>query len=365
MNARFVADTLLGLIAEHGVPAVRPQRQRPGVHRQVPDARCWRSTASRRGTSIRAARGRTDCNERFNGTLRDECLNMETFAQPGSRADDLQGVWAAVQHDASAQQPGISDAQGVCRVVGCGPGGEWRRRGSGRRDAGALPPHPRDLSLCAPPAGLGKEERAEHDEARPASRKAIHVGAPVASQQSRILRVDESSVTTSKRAGKVPAQIQMTLGRETILRSWDKNGVWTGVRGKHRGRPPKRLEQLHQKPEGLRRQASISRPSAHNNNAVARLRNMLPRASPFTIAGKIQRANPVRLIHVHSAAKPPAAGKRYRSHHHTNRSFTTAQGTSRQTSNRPPTAIPTIVETEPSCNTPSWRCRSSFGVATL
>jgi transposase-like protein len=39
------------------------------------------------------------------------------------------------------------------------------------------------------------------------SRMVIHVGAPVASQQSRILRVDRTSVTKTKGAGKVSAQI--------------------------------------------------------------------------------------------------------------------------------------------------------------
>jgi hypothetical protein len=34
---------------------------------------------------------------------------------------------------------------------------------------------------------------------------AIRIGAPVASQQSRILRADQVSVSTMERAGKVPA----------------------------------------------------------------------------------------------------------------------------------------------------------------
>ena len=57
-----------------------------------------------------------------------------------------------------------------------------------------------DLSLCAPPAGVGKKN-GPGNQARPASRKAIHVGAPVASQQSRILRVDGGKVTPAKNRG--------------------------------------------------------------------------------------------------------------------------------------------------------------------
>ena len=56
--------------------------------------------------------------------------------------------------------------------------------------------------------GCGRKENGSSAEARPDSRKAIHDGAPVASQQSRILRVDDLNVAKSKRAGKVPAQIQ-------------------------------------------------------------------------------------------------------------------------------------------------------------
>jgi hypothetical protein len=77
----------------------------------------------------------------------------------------------------------------------------------GDKTAGALPPHPRDLPLCTPPAE-SETKNGPGDEARPDSRQAIRVGAPVASQQSRILRADDSKVTTRKRVRKVLTQIQ-------------------------------------------------------------------------------------------------------------------------------------------------------------
>ena len=41
---------------------------------------------------------------------------------------------------------------------------------------------------------------------QPISRKAIHVGAPVASQQSRILRVDDQSITELTAGWDIPGQ---------------------------------------------------------------------------------------------------------------------------------------------------------------
>jgi len=48
-------------------------------------------------------------------------------------------------------------------------------------------------------------------EDQPGSRMAIHDGAPVALQQSRILRVDEKSVSKTSRAGKLPAQERVAV----------------------------------------------------------------------------------------------------------------------------------------------------------
>jgi len=79
MSARFVADVLMGLIAQHGAPKFVRSDNGPefiakflmrifAIHgveaRHIDPGNPWQN----------------GLNERFNGTLRDECLNMETFA---------------------------------------------------------------------------------------------------------------------------------------------------------------------------------------------------------------------------------------------------------------------------------------------
>ena len=64
-----------------------------------------------------------------------------------------------------------------------------------------------DLSLYAPPTDGVKGNEPTAMNGRPISRMVIHVGAPVASQQSRILRADAIRVTKIKEAEKVSAQI--------------------------------------------------------------------------------------------------------------------------------------------------------------
>lgn len=204
MNSRFVADTLMALIAEHGMPRFIRSDNGPefiakylmrmfAVHgieaRHIDPGSPWQN-------------GR---NERFNGTVRDECLNMETFAS----RDQARMICKVYGRQYNTERPHSSlgyltprefAAQHAARHGG-------NLRGVTKDSAGALPPHPRDLSLLAPPAGLGNKSGSSAV-ARPASRKAIRVGAPVASQQSRILRANDLKVTTSKGARKVLAQIQ-------------------------------------------------------------------------------------------------------------------------------------------------------------
>jgi putative transposase len=205
MNARFVADTLMGLIAEHGVPRFIRSDNGPefiakylmrlftihGVEaRHIDPGSPWQN-------------GR---NERFNGTLRDECLNMETFYS----RDHARMICKVYGRDYNTSRPHSSLGYLTPREFA-----EAHRRGRADRtqneeqesSSGVLPPNPRDLSHCPPPAVSGKKNGSSNG-ARPDSRKAIHDGAPVASQQSRILRVDDSSVAKTKRAGKVPAQIR-------------------------------------------------------------------------------------------------------------------------------------------------------------
>jgi putative transposase len=78
MNARSVADTLLRLFAERGSPKyVRSDNGPEFVARHLTRALAGGGVEARHiepGSPWQNGR-----NERFNGTLRDECLNLETF----------------------------------------------------------------------------------------------------------------------------------------------------------------------------------------------------------------------------------------------------------------------------------------------
>jgi putative transposase len=206
MSSRFVADTLLGLIAQHGAPRFIRSDNGPEFI-----AKYLMRVLAIHGAQARhiepGSPWQNGLNERFNGTLRNECLNMETFAS----RDHARMICKVYGRQYNTERPHSSLGYRTPQEFA----DSWVRtearddatRGWKQRDSGALPPNPRDLAHCAPPADEEKKNRSSA-EARPASRKAIHVGAPVASQQSRILRVDASRLAKRKRAGKVPTQIR-------------------------------------------------------------------------------------------------------------------------------------------------------------
>lgn len=78
MNAKFVADTLLKLFAGRGVPQfVRSDNGPEFIARRL------MGTLTMAGVSARhiepGSPWQNGIDERFNGSLRDECLNLETF----------------------------------------------------------------------------------------------------------------------------------------------------------------------------------------------------------------------------------------------------------------------------------------------
>ena len=196
MNARFVADTLMGLIADHGAPRFIRGDNGPEFIAQY----LMRMFAIH-GVEARhidpGSPWQNGLNERFNGSLRDECLNMETFYSRGH----ARMICKVYGRDYNTLRPHSSLGYLTPREFA-----ESHRRGRAddpqKSGSGALPPNPRDLSRCAPPAVSGKKN-GPSSPARPDSRKAIHVGAPVASQQGRMLRVDDSSVAKNKGVRKV------------------------------------------------------------------------------------------------------------------------------------------------------------------
>jgi putative transposase len=79
MSSRFVADTLMGLIAEHGAPRfVRSDNGPEFIAKHLMRVLAIHGAEARHIDP--GSPWQNGLNERFNGTLRNECLNMETFA---------------------------------------------------------------------------------------------------------------------------------------------------------------------------------------------------------------------------------------------------------------------------------------------
>jgi putative transposase len=202
MNARFVARTLLKLFAERGVPAFIRSDNGPEFIAQF-----LMRVLAIHGVSARhiepGSPWQNGLNERFNGTLRDECLNLETF----HNRDHARALVKLFGREYNERRPHSSLGYRTPAEYAAA----WRHENesvglAGAVNSGALPPNPRDLSLCGPPAARAPDESGPTERIdRPVSRKAIHDGAPVASQQSRILRVDKQTVAKVEIAGKFPA----------------------------------------------------------------------------------------------------------------------------------------------------------------
>lgn len=213
MNAKFVAQTLLGLFAEHGTPTFVRSDNGPEFI-----ARLLMRVLKMRGVEARhidpGSPWQNGIDERFNGTLRDECLNLETFhGRDHARAlVKLFGRFYNERRPHSSLGKATTPREFYER---------WKKQqeeqdgcAGGKVESG-LCPKPRDSSHCAPPADA--EHKAAHGRLAPMSdsRLAIHVGAPVASQQSRILRVDETSVAETRAARTFPAAESTAVARRT------------------------------------------------------------------------------------------------------------------------------------------------------
>lgn len=189
MNAKFVASTLLRLFSTRGVPAYIRSDNGPEFI-----AKFLMRVLAIHGVKARhidpGSPWQNGKNERFNGTVRDECLNLETF----HNRDHARALIKLFGRSYNDRRPHSSLGYLTPREFAM----KWKNENdgcAGGERTGALPPTPRDLSHCAPPAVQEKENGSTEMIDRPDSRMAIHAGAPVASQQSRILRVDEISVT--------------------------------------------------------------------------------------------------------------------------------------------------------------------------
>ena len=185
MNAKFVAQTLLRLFEQHGPPGfIRSDNGPEFVARFLIRFLAIHSVVARHIDP--GCPWQNGIDERFNGTLRDECLNLETFhSRDHARAVTklyLKFYNEKRPHSALGYQTPMEFALRYGQAVG----------DVGFADLGSA--QTRDLSLGTPPAGRTEKNGPTEGIGRPDSRLAIHVGAPVASQQCRIPRVDGSTV---------------------------------------------------------------------------------------------------------------------------------------------------------------------------
>jgi putative transposase len=193
MNARFVADTLMGLIAEHGAPMfIRSDNGPEFIAKHLMRVFAIHGVEARHIDP--GSPWQNGLNERFNGSLRDECLNAETFTS----RDQARMICKVYGRDYNTARPHSS--------LGYLTPQEFAARWEKEKKDGCAGGEEMRLSHRTPPAE--KNDGPITKSERPVSRQAIHVGAPVARQQSRILRVDDSRVAKNQRAGKVPAQIR-------------------------------------------------------------------------------------------------------------------------------------------------------------
>ena len=179
MNAKFVAGTLLRLFGERGVPVFI--RSDNGSEFIAKDMMVMLKMVGVTARHIEpGSPWQNGFNERFNGSVRDECLNLETF----HNRDHARALIKLYGKQYNQRRPHSSlgyltpaEFAGKWKKDGCAGGEELR------------------LSLLAPPAGDDNKNGPITLSDRPASRKAIHVGAPVARQQSRIRRADGTNVS--------------------------------------------------------------------------------------------------------------------------------------------------------------------------
>jgi putative transposase len=191
MNARYVAGTLLGLFAKHGAPAFIRSDNGPEFI-----AKFLMRVLAIQGVSARhidpGSPWQNGINERFNGSVRDECLNMETF----HNREHARALCKRYGRQYNEERPHSSLGYQTPQEFAS----QWKKKDgcAGGEDL--------RLALQPPPAGQKNKNGPTAWSDRPVSRQAIHGGAPVARQQSRILRVDAARVTKTKEAGKFPAQ---------------------------------------------------------------------------------------------------------------------------------------------------------------
>lgn len=198
MNAKFVAWTLRRLFVEHGTPTfVRSDNGPEFIAKFLMNVIKIHGIAARHIDP--GSPWQNGIDERFNGTLRDECLNLETF----HHRDHARAVVKLFKRTYNEQRPHGSLGEAMTPMMFYE---RWQKNqaGSGQENS-ELCPVPRKLSFCASAAVRTNESRLTEMIDQSESRQAIPVTAPVASQKNRILREDEIRVAGMPAAGTFPA----------------------------------------------------------------------------------------------------------------------------------------------------------------
>lgn len=168
ISARFVADVLMGLIAQRGIPRfIRSDNGPEFIAKHLMRVFAIHGIEARHIEP--GSPWQNGLNERFNGTVRAECLNFETF----DSRDQARMICKVYGRQYNSKRPHSSLGYRTPEEFAQA----WKRdqtakkalSGGSPHDSGALPPNPRDLALCAPPA-CDVKENGPGAKARPASK---------------------------------------------------------------------------------------------------------------------------------------------------------------------------------------------------
>lgn len=217
MNAAFVAKTLLRLFGERGAPQFVRSDNGPEFI-----AKTLMRTLKSQGVACRhidpGSPWQNGINERFNGSYRDECANLETF----HNADHARVLSRSYRRYYNEVRPHSSlEYQTPSEFAAA-----WTKKQMPKD--GCAGGRGLRLALCASSGRQGKNGKGSGPTAlndRPDDHRTIHVGARVARQQSPVLRVDRAKVTKDQQAGKFPARSKCKSIAKSIIRSGTRNGV--------------------------------------------------------------------------------------------------------------------------------------------
>jgi putative transposase len=159
ISARYVADVLMGLIAQHGIPRfIRSDNGPEFIAKHLMRVFAIHGIEARHIEP--GSPWQNGLNERFNGTVRRECLDFETFAS----RDHARMICKVYGRQYNTERPHSSLGYRTPKEFA----EAWKRDqaakgtlgGAAQPNSGALPPNPRDLALLCATGCWANEKRA-------------------------------------------------------------------------------------------------------------------------------------------------------------------------------------------------------------